>query len=275
MAKSLETGPRAPEQSPEVVFNPEKEITAEDLDVMMKNLDECRKNADWYRLLSAATEIKIISPGKDVELDKTALQEIRRNIEKTGNEYAKDEKAMLLRILRPNEKVDLDIEAMNAQLEEFKRRGRLGLEPGAEFAHGYSLLSWESVVKQAMRMKILNPEREINLNDDDWKNIEAYLEAIKQRAVEQNPEQAKQHSWWNSFAADAAAIKVVRPDLLSLDATAWQGMREALEAERQISAKPEYKGHNVGYLASAMTILSAEKIEITDKGLEIKQPEKE
>ena len=60
-------------------------------------------------------------------------------------------------------------------------------------------------------------------------------------------------------------MKILDPKIdLNLDVTAWKGMREDLEKEKSKKIKLSFLSR-----AMRMKVLAAEKVSVTDKGLEI------
>ena len=75
---------------------------------------------------------------------------------------------------------------------------------------------------------------------------------------------------WMGVARLTRMLKILFPDRVKdfkPDKIAWQGMRKTLESLRHQSEWAEF-----AELAAAMTILAAEKVEVTEKGLEITMP---
>ena len=96
-----------------------------------------------------------------------------------------------------------------------------------------------------------DPETEIS--DTDWEGMKAKLKEFRKQ------------SWWN-FANLAMRMSILRPDQkseLQIDDQAWQGMKAALEE----SHKQNWQ--SFADLAMFMSILSAEKVQITDQGIEL------
>jgi hypothetical protein len=80
---------------------------------------------------------------------------------------------------------------------------------------------------------------------------------------------------WFSFAQNFVSMKILFPEKnigSKLDAGAWKGMRDELENIRNSSDSEKWE--RLSSLAMNMKILAAEKVEVTDKGLEITMPEK-
>ncbi len=116
--------------------------------------------------------------------------------------------------------------------------------------------SWWGFAEQAMRLKILFPDRTAELNlDSAWQGMKNRLEVFR-----------RSYNWRN-FAEQARSFKILFPNRkaeLDLNDSAWQGMKDDLESDR--------RNNNWGTFteqAMRLKILAADKVETTDQGLEI------
>ena len=81
---------------------------------------------------------------------------------------------------------------------------------------------------------------------------------------ERNPDR------WGEFSWRAMAVKIMNPKIdLNLNRESWDGMRKFLEFARELENYDTFSKH-----AAAMKILAAEKVEVTDQGLNIAMPKK-
>ncbi len=133
---------------------------------------------------------------------------------------------------------DEDWESMKADLEHY--RGN----------------NWSAFSMQAMRMKILDPSMDLKIGDLEIEGMKAQLEEYR-------------GDDWQSFSAQAMEMKILDPSIdLNIGDLEIEGMKVDLE---------HYRGDNwqaFSMQAMEMKILVAEKVEITDKGLEITMPKK-
>jgi len=132
---------------------------------------------------------------------------------------------------------DTDWEEMKDKLEELRKNDLLD----------FAIL--------AMRMSILRPDQksELQIDDEAWQETKAILNRFR--------------GWdWLNFTHLAIAMSIFRPDKkaeLQISDTDWQGMKAELEKLRKNNL------FDFVELAMSMTILSAEKVKITDQGIEL------
>ncbi len=152
--------------------------------------------------------------------------------------------AMYMRILAPYKASELNIDdvawrEIKQQLEEDRKS------------------IWRGFAHQAMSMKILQHDKFIELKIDDqaWQGMIRTLERYRNNG-----------NWW-AFADQANDMKILQPSKaveLNIDDQAWQGMKQQLEMLRRGESWLRF-AHQAMY----MKILAADKVEVTDQGLEI------
>jgi hypothetical protein len=104
-----------------------------------------------------------------------------------------------------------------------------------------------------MKMKILDPSRDLNLDQVAWQGITAKLGVYRQAEL------------WDDFARLAVSIKILDSSKnLDLDQKAWQKMKIELNEFEQDNNWERFSS-----LAMNMKILAAEEVKVTNKGLEI------
>ncbi len=107
-----------------------------------------------------------------------------------------------------------------------------------------------------MSLKILFPDKASELNlDSAWQGMKDQLES------------SRQDNDWGAFAYQAIHLKILFPNRkaeLDLNDSAWQGMKQNLESNRRFNNWWHFANQ-----AMRLKILAADKVEITDQGLEI------
>ncbi len=120
----------------------------------------------------------------------------------------------------------------------------------------YRNSDWWDFAALAMSMKILSPDKssELNIDDQAWQGMKQKLENYR-------------NSNWRLFADQAMSMKILSPDKssdLKIDNKAWQKMKQELEANRNSNWWEDF-----AIQARRMKIMAADKIKVTDQGLEI------
>ena len=251
-----------PEKKSELRFDPERDITEEDWRNMRQLLEEYRKD-DERKSHGSGQEVMYFSG-----------------------------QAMYMKILNPTVVLNLDETAWQVMRQDLERNriqpDRYGVFPG----HGLS--DWGLFARQAREMKILDPEIDLNLNENAWQGMRQLLDSRRTdkkwgdfsslaadikildptlglnlnpdtlRGVRDQLEIYREADNWWIFSWQAMHMKILDPRIdLNLDETAWQGMRESLK---------NFRGDWSSFSKQAMLmkILAAEEVKVTDKGLEIK-----
>ena len=234
-------------------FDPETEILDTDWQGMKDQLEQERKNGNWQGFAYLAMRMSILRPDQKTELniDDIAWQGMRGELGRilSRNWFDFISLAMHMSILRPDQKAELNIDGAIWKKMKNRLKKRRNTNAWYHFAH------------QALCMFILRPDQKGNLDIDDiaWQGMKGQLE------------QERNDRWWR-FTDLALSMFILRPDQredLDIDISAWRGMRNEIEQVQQNN------WWNFADLAMSMTILSAEKVEITDQGIElvVKKPD--
>lgn len=261
--------PESQEANPEngLPFDPEKEITKDDWQELKTELKENRKAKDWYGFSCTAMNMKILDPKIDIGLDRAAKQGMKSELENPRDREFQDvesykwskfaHQAAAMKILDP----EMDLGLTKAQWQEMNDL----LKDKSE---------WVDFCSLAVDMKILDPkldpEMDLGLDQDVRQKLRDYVDHHKK---------TQGHALYSSeFFELAAKVKILDPEIdLGLDQAAWQRMRKHLRIrETRIAHKPlvyQPSADKFASQAAAMKILAAEKVEITDNGLEITMPE--
>lgn len=281
-------------------FDPEKEITDEDWKNMAAELKKLRGFlGDLKAFAKQAMAMKILNPDEDFDLDKRSLlglgrstwgslmTDMKEEIKNTKESIEENKKAgekgmgyweffaeeaMAMKIIEPSRDLKLDStveQGMKDQLQKIDVQIQAD-----EFAN------------LVMAIKILHPSidlgKDLKLYDQGeyvehfigsgghyMKSKWSYmLEELKYRRENSNISPDNQ-LYFPSIAMSMKILGASDRDL-NLSVDAWKFMREQLEAYRK-------KGDwwNFTQQAMAMKILASEKVEVTDKGLEVIMSEKE
>ena len=232
-----------------IVFDLEREISKEDWEMIKDQLMEYKKTRQWAAFDNTAAHMKILDPSIELGLDEHILAESKESLkgfqgfgDKNWDYFTAQ--ASDIKILYPEADLNLDEAAwqeMRAVLENDRVEKRL----------------WHLPL-QMMRMKILDPSADISLNTEDRNMLLQELKTYKSfdNAVE--------------FAATASATKAVDSKVdVGLDQKTWNQIKDLVETNKN---KKDWNG--VLILTMFMKFLVSEKVEITDKGVEITMPEK-
>ena len=225
-----------------IAFDPDKEITKADREKMKEYL-ELLRGGTGSGFDSAAMEMKIVDPSVDLGLDQEILERMKSELKHNkdgGNWSFFIHNASRMKIVDPS-LVELDQEA------------RKGMKNMLEMQRG---VNWSSFSRCAMEMKIVDPSVDLGINQEARQGMKDKLEKYRMAG------------FWSGFTSAAMEMRIIDPSAdLGLDQEAWQGMKGELESRRN---RPK---SGFGDQAMAMKIIAAEKVEVTDKGLEIKMPE--
>lgn len=241
-----------PEKSQELTFDPEKEITKEDWKMMKKELDKERELGNWARFLSVVRCMKILNPNYDFIIDKDTREGIYKELEsyrKKSEWVIVTEMAMNMKMLDPTVTLNLDeFTQERMQKDAFKEHNKV----------------WTDYIDQLMALKVFDQKLEVHLGTEGLEKMDLNLNVSK--AKEQ----------WEEFAELAAAEKVINMSLnVEVSPTEWQNMKNILENYREKHReKGEFYEKAFTNMASWMKILAAEKVEVTNDGLEITMPKK-
>lgn len=244
-----------PEKKSELPFDPEKKITPDDWQNLKIYLEKFRNESRWAFFGSLAMEMKILFPERTEELkiDDEAWREMKKSLVRrtqTDDVAGATREIAALKVLFP-ERAPSMLKSLGPDKFWVPQKRRL-----KEYRE-HRL--WDKFLAHAEKMKIIFPERTTKLNIDDatWGNLK---ESLRTEATDR-------------FAKKAAFMRVLSPDRfadLKIDKPLFEKSGVMLEEYRR-------KNDWLSFLdqAAALKILSAEKVEVTYKGLEITMPKKE
>lgn len=243
-----------PEQQSELPFDPEKEVTAEDLKQIIDEMKEHKRLHSPELVFDIAREVKFFCPTYDLNLNATDWKGMRANLDhvrKQGPDaaYIFSPDAANMKILDPNRNLGLDEIAWRGMRDHLEKCRITN--------------DWRDFSKQAMEMKVLDPNQDLNLDQSAW---EGMINELKED---------RRSNHWERFACQAMRIKILDPSIkLDLDDDSWEGMKTDLNENRK-KTKPKTR-LSPGWMsfssqAMAMTILAAEEVRVpAGGGLEIK-----
>jgi len=251
----------------ELTFDPEKEITEEDIHIMEGQLEKLRQANYWSDYLSVAKSLKIINPERKIELDSNVLSMIlKEKSEGSSGESFNSFLRHLADAIIADPEVDF-LTAVGFGKEEWDLTKREYLKQ-----RGYS----ESMIPNAWDVvidaKIIDPNQDIvKANPVDLQKIEKDL---KRWRYGYQGLQVR----WDIFIQEATIVKLLFPDVnLNLDSEAWKNMKEQRAQDKKIAIDIKNRKDatflqmdaSFSRRTAAMKILSADRVEITDKGLKI------
>jgi hypothetical protein len=233
------------DEKEELKFDPEKEISNVNWQEIKTILKYLEQYGYWENLVRQAASMKILCPEKSEELqfeDSTWQKLIERlrdyGYGTTWREFAWQ--AMFIKILDPKKFKELEIsrawEKLKVELKVFK-----------------NIEAWGDFARRAACMKSIFPEKSAVLQLDD-----TALQGMKERL-----QFYRSSNQWFDFIQQAAFIKILYPEKSAEPQINDQDWRMMMQKYKKLSweKKP--------WLAACLTILAAQKVEVTDKGLKI------
>lgn len=251
-------------------------------------------NSDWARdCLETAKNMKIIFPEREGEIpfddkDRKAIDEDSRDVMVgTFPEVAADLKILLPEKMAGNpilhdeewwKQVKRWIKSLGTldQIEQLKNVMIVSPEKASELRLSQDSLRPEEIEDQDDVEELLIDEIDEDLFPKGRPRI--YNEMVKELV------RNKKGKNWFAFARGASRFRIVIPEMARrlnvskgalqeeldshLDSESWQGMRDELK-----KLETDHNWRAYSNQAADMKILAAEKVEVTNKGLEIKMPE--
>ena len=141
------------EESPELKFDPETEISKTDWQEMKGQLKSDRRNKNWQNFAYQAMSLKILFPDRvsELDLDDSALQGMKDALESDRQAIDWWDQAMRLKILFPDKTAELGLDSawqgMKDQLVSYRQRN-----------------NWYGFADQAMSLNILAAD-EVKVTD--------------------------------------------------------------------------------------------------------------
>jgi len=256
-----------------LIFDPKRDVSGESMQRMIRNAEHSGNRKPFF-----AYKMKIIDPTYEPKIEedvqKSQIEKLEKN-RREGNWQVFAYQAMIMKIIDPTYDLKLDEDAargMSSTLES-TRRGVPGefiwgggsnvKSPGArresEKDHEKDAQEnkWMHFVRMAANVKIANPQQELGVDQEARQGIKDRLEKLK-----------KEYS--SEFLRDAMAAKIVDSTLdLGLDQPTQAWIKNIFQELKSPYANIDTFTDTL----MAMKILAAEKVEVTDKGLEIIMPE--
>lgn len=261
-----------PEEKPKVYFDAEKEVTADDWEKMKTALEVCRQSEDWDGFIAIAVDMKIIFPERAEELnldkfDKETLERIAAQFPYYSSQddpsnatmvYDFGKRALKMKILFPEKsKLIFDEKretGFESRIKELRRLTDNVIEAGDSG-------SAENMAKFAF------PDLAKKLQPMDEKRKTRIEGLLKEKL-----DYAREKGFWSEFFRAAAYEKLLHPFIVqpNLNGNDWESMKKENASGKQRWVSPS---SSLAQRVANMKILAAEKVEITDNGLEIVMPE--
>ncbi|KKP33210.1 MAG: hypothetical protein A2360_04845 [Candidatus Staskawiczbacteria bacterium RIFOXYB1_FULL_32_11] len=237
-----------PEKKSEVFFDFEKEITEEDWGEMEKNMQRLLDDANYNNVPWVAMNMKIIRPDYEPKFDWRVMQKITAdiNIQRELGEWRDFfSLAMEMKFVDPNYNSSIafpELLGIKRELEKCKNKQ-----------------NWDNFSAIAMQIKIIDP-----INCSDFLGLDSNVWDSMFRSLKNY----KDNNMWNEFVNQATHMKVIDPKIdLDISESDWDNIRKKINFERNLG-----RGISFSNLVARVKILAAEKLEVTDKGLEITMP---
>lgn len=240
-----------PEKQTDLPFDPERDVTEEDWQVMRNELKKAEQENNWSKYASIAMAIKILNPEIEIDLNERIRQGILKELnfcKKNHNWEPFYESAVALKTLGLKDDLNRILgedvwQGISNDLERVKNGGVL------DFSHAVSFA------------RILDPDNShlhIDMGVDDWKKMNEDLEKFRNSGE------------WFNFSAKASNMRILDPEIkINIGEKDWEGIKNLLNQSR---------GEEEHYLFYSLVIyvkvIAAEKVEVTDQGLIITMPKK-
>jgi len=265
-----------PESQERLAFDPEKDLTEEDWENMKDELEICRgegeENNEWFNFAKQASVMKLLDSNVDLGIDSKTWQAMNDKLDEYQEQGAKLAQGIISgENLQPWK--DFSLMAMNLKIIDpsfnFKKYGVLddlnweGME--RELADCRASGDYNEFSDQSVAMKILDPKSKIEINEEDWKELQRDLNYWEETGTKESDKN------FFGFSRVAANMKILDPTSIHVDEKNWEKMRNYLDRERRIYQNR----HALSNQALFMKILAAKRVEATEKGLEIAMQEKE
>ena len=197
-------------------------------------------------MAAMATNIQLL--GKTARIDDATLKKISDDVEKSNREPDSELPFMLSREFVLLKTRGIDTPMSEKLWEKFRSRAKWAIRASSNTV--------ELDIAAIIDLAILSPDK-LEFNDEDISEI--LQEMDRQRNL------VKSRDWFLSkFAALGALLKIIRPRALQLTREDWGYMRNSLFDKPHVESS---------FLADAacMALLAADKVRITDSGIEVKQ----
>jgi len=241
-------------------FDPETEITETELQSIREDLKQYEKGGRLHEYIKILYYLQIVSEKEEkteyLEQCWSAINNHLQRYDKLSNlkkinlvQELVDTRIILpdqlSRALQQNPETAEKIwQSMKEDLQHIRQKPKTFNNTG-------------SILETAFNILMLFPEKrsELELKEDDWQDV---LEILDRERKEN----------YVLFSTIAMYVKIVFPDKdLNLTDSDWKRMTEISEAYKKPTA-----GKSLGAffrVASELTILSADKVHVTDQGLEL------
>ena len=238
----------------EAPYDVEKEITDDDWKGMKDGLKEFKRRGRWDYFFLQAMRMKILNPKVDLEIDDEALENMAKATKelkeyKYWNPFFSH--AMRIKILNPEQDLEIDDDARQAMKNELARLKEQG--------------RWDAFAYQAMNVKIVDPSFALDLNEPALSGMKDEMKKHMEKGL------LGGYYYHDGFFHQAAKLKVLDSSQdVGMSKDAWEWMRLGLNDSRRYGHKIHGDWLPFSEHAMEAKILAAKKVEVTEKGLEIK-----
>ena len=227
----------------EATFDSRRDLDAQDWRRILDVFERRTSRGEIAFIASVASCIQLIDAKKNPSLPHGVKQKLVEDFGRVSEDLTILSLSTYTKIILP------ELEVTEGPLSAYKRGVLKYLQ---QARRNSSELEWMYFVQTMANLKILYPDESIQLEEADWKAIEKSLEDIKAKD-------------WSDFASFAADMRILGHSK-ELDISEWLHMKARLQELRN---KKEEFGWNLAHISKSLSILAAEKIKVTSKGLEL------
>ncbi len=230
------------EKQSELPFDVERDITDEEWDRFKADMDQLRKSNEWSYLGQKLAHLKILDPQRLPLLEEnlfSGMQEKRNHYSKSsfgGGDFLSV--SCKLKSLFPER--NLNFSPVEMEKMKYSVETNLANENWGNYALEFSVF------------KVVSPDNGLKYDSRAMEENEKQLESFR-----------KEKDWWN-FCYLGANIRIIDPSHdFKLDKADWEDMLQFRN-----STTGQHIDNLFAHFAN-MQVLAAEKVEVTDNGLEL------
>ena len=240
----------SPEPRAELPFDSERDITEEDWKMMQTELDKARRDGEHLRYITQAFPMKLLDPRLHITLSEENISEIR--------EYPEQAKwAEFVYYFSQAKIIDPSL-PMSIDDYDDEYIGDYNTWAAIEDALAGEKNMVSSFIPLANAIRIIDTSVSIPIGEEMLQDCKKTLAQYREEQI------------WTVFSAFAANLRLLCPSFdLKLSKEDWKGMHEELDVVRRKNLSIIFAEH-----AANMSILAAEKVEITDQGIQLTMPKR-
>jgi len=267
-----------------VFFDQNKEITEDDWDAMKKSLIDFKKSEpalsnSWNNYFEQATKMKMLDPTVNLGLSQGDYRFIEYRLNYSRNEKSSpkaslEEELMHMKVLNPTmlQILPEDWEQMKEKLNRYRKYEAKPSTPRIKAIEENKFMLF---AKQAVTMKILDPDIDLNLTEEDWNGMEKNLKRLHGKGKLRPMDTDLKGHRIENFCNLLARMKILNPQYkFELSEDDWDIIMKKFNFIRDTQDIPaDWK--DFCELAQSLKVITAKDVKITEQGLEIEMPEKE